>query len=172
MEPGPVGAVEGDPISEAEIAAMIGNLGAAPLGITEEDPSFRVSIAGAQEKTALLYRTEGGTSHRGTTATTHIFKPSIGRLSNGIDLTHSVENEYFCLKAMAALGMDAARAKMEAFGERCVLIVERFDRRWTADGRLLRLPQEDCCQALSASGNGSSRRGSCFRASGGLSRGG
>jgi serine/threonine-protein kinase HipA len=29
------------------------------------------------------------------------------------------------------------------------LIVERFDRRWTTDKRLLRLPQEDCCQALS-----------------------
>jgi serine/threonine-protein kinase HipA len=29
------------------------------------------------------------------------------------------------------------------------LVVERFDRRWTRDGRLLRLPQEDCCQALS-----------------------
>jgi len=29
------------------------------------------------------------------------------------------------------------------------LIVERFDRLWTQDKRLLRLPQEDCCQALS-----------------------
>jgi serine/threonine-protein kinase HipA len=28
-------------------------------------------------------------------------------------------------------------------------VIERFDRRWTRDGRLLRLPQEDCCQALS-----------------------
>ena len=27
-------------------------------------------------------------------------------------------------------------------------VVERFDRRWTGDGGLLRLPQEDCCQAL------------------------
>jgi hypothetical protein len=27
--------------------------------------------------------------------------------------------------------------------------IERFDRLWTRDGRLLRLPQEDCCQALS-----------------------
>jgi serine/threonine-protein kinase HipA len=30
-----------------------------------------------------------------------------------------------------------------------VLVVERFDRHWTADKRLLRLPQEDCCQSLS-----------------------
>lgn len=32
---------------------------------------------------------------------------------------------------------------------RWVLVVERFDRRWTRDGRLLRVPQEDLCQALS-----------------------
>ena len=30
-----------------------------------------------------------------------------------------------------------------------MLVVERFDRVWTRDGRLLRVPQEDCCQALS-----------------------
>jgi serine/threonine-protein kinase HipA len=151
IEPGAAGMVDGDPISDTEIAAMIGNLAAAPLGITAEDQSFRISIAGAQEKTALLNRDGRWYKPRGATATTHIFKPSIGKLPNGIDLTHSVENEYFCLKTMAALGMQAAQATMATFGKRRVLIVERFDRRWTADGRLLRLPQEDCCQALSLS---------------------
>ncbi len=38
---------------------------------------------------------------------------------------------------------------MAQFGDRKALIVERFDRRLTSDGRLIRLPQEDCCQALS-----------------------
>ena len=50
---------------------------------------------------------------------------------------------------IAALGMEAAKPQLATFGGKSVLIVERFDRRWTADGRLLRLPQEDCCQALS-----------------------
>jgi serine/threonine-protein kinase HipA len=150
IEPGPAGAVEGDPISDDEIALIIENLATAPLGISEDD-SFRISIAGAQEKTAFLYRDEKWYKPRGTTATTHIFKPSIGKLPNGVDLTNSVENEYFCLKAMAALGIEAAKPQMMTFGKRTVLVVERFDRRWTADGRLLRLPQEDCCQALSVS---------------------
>lgn len=66
-----------------------------------------------------------------------------------MDLTQSAENEFFCLKMIAALGMDVAKPQLAYFGGRSVLIVERFDRRWTADGRLLRLPQEDCCQALS-----------------------
>jgi serine/threonine-protein kinase HipA len=37
---------------------------------------------------------------------------------------------------------------MKTFGATRTLIVERFDRRWTKDKRLLRLPQEDLCQAL------------------------
>lgn len=150
IDPGPAGAVEGDQISNDEIAVLIENLVTAPLGISE-DESFRISIAGAQEKTALLYRDGKWCKPRGTTATTHIFKPSIGKLPNGVDLTNSVENEYFCLKIIEALGMDAAQPQIMTFGKRTVLVVERFDRRWTSDGRLLRLPQEDCCQALSVS---------------------
>ena len=149
-DPGPAGAVEGEPMSDGEIASIIENLATAPLGITE-DESFRISIAGAQEKTALLFLDGRWCKPRGATATTHIFKPSIGKLPNGMDLTHSVENEYFCLKTIAALGIEAAKPEIATFGKKRVLIVERFDRRWTADGRLLRLPQEDCCQALSVS---------------------
>ena len=53
------------------------------------------------------------------------------------------------MKLTAALGLPTANAAMENFGSKRALIVERFDRRWTRDKRLLRLPQEDCCQALS-----------------------
>jgi len=147
-DPGPAGAINGAPISKGEISALLANLATSPLGIGE-DEEFRISVAGAQEKTALLYWNRRWYKPHGTTATTHIFKPSIGRLPNGLDLTHSVENEYLCLKLLAAIGLPAAEAQMATYGERRVLIVERFDRLWTKDGRLLRLPQEDCCQALS-----------------------
>ena len=85
----------------------------------------------------------------GTTPTTHIIKPQIGRLPNGMDLSDSVENEYLCLKLMEAFGLRVANVEMAQFGDKKTLVVERFDRRWTSDGRLIRLPQEDCCQALS-----------------------
>jgi len=97
----------------------------------------------------LLRRDKKWYKPAGTTATTHIFKPQIGRLPNGIDLSNSVENEYFCLKLVSALGVQTANAEIDDFGPRRTLIVERFDRRWTSDGRLIRLPQEDCLQALS-----------------------
>lgn len=113
-----------------------------------EDEDFRISIAGAQDKTALL-RT-GGQWRRpaGTAATTHIFKPAIGVLHNGFDLADSVQNEFLCLKLCTALGLDVAEAAIEQFEDQTVLSVTRFDRLWTEEGRLLRLPQEDFCQAL------------------------
>ncbi|WP_420831847.1 type II toxin-antitoxin system HipA family toxin [Bradyrhizobium quebecense] len=147
-DPGPAGKIEGKPISDEQITDIIQNLAAAPLGLGEDD-DFRISLAGAQEKTALLRRDGKWYKPSGTTATTHILKPQIGRLPNGVDLSNSVENEYFCLKLIAALGVPAANAEIADFGGRRTLVVERFDRRWTRDKRLLRLPQEDCCQALS-----------------------
>jgi serine/threonine-protein kinase HipA len=148
IDPGPAGGTDGQPVDDETIAALIENLAAAPLGMGEDD-DFRISIAGAQEKTALLRKDGQWFKPTGTTATTHILKPQIGRLPNGIDLSHSVENEHLCLKLLEAFGVPVAAAEIADFGERRTLIVERFDRRWTKDGRLIRLPQEDCCQALS-----------------------
>jgi serine/threonine-protein kinase HipA len=150
IDPGPAGKIEGKPVDETEVANIIQNLAAAPLGMGEEE-DFRISIAGAQEKTALLRRDGEWYKPIGSTATTHILKPQIGRLPNGIDLSNSVENEFLCLKLLSALGVPTARAEIADFGGRRTLIVERFDRRWTSDNRLLRLPQEDFCQALSIS---------------------
>ena len=148
QEPGPAGAVEGRAIDEFEIAGIVRRLATAPLGVDEDD-EFRISIAGAQEKTAFLYwKDRWHVPHR-TTATTHIMKPQIGMLPSGVDLNRSVENEHLCLRLTAALGLPSANTEIADFDGERVLVIERFDRRWTRDERLLRLPQEDCCQALS-----------------------
>jgi serine/threonine-protein kinase HipA len=148
VHPGKAGATDGNPVTDDEVAAIINNLAAAPLGMGD-DEDFRISIAGAQEKTALLRKDKQWYKPTRTTATTHILKPQIGQLPNGIDLSNSVENEYLCLKLLIALGVSTAHTEIADFGGRRTLIIERFDRRWTTDGRLLRLPQEDICQALS-----------------------
>ncbi|MDW6025884.1 type II toxin-antitoxin system HipA family toxin [Mesorhizobium sp. BAC0120] len=148
IDPGPAGQIDGKPVSDDDISDIINNLASAPLGVGE-DEEFRISIAGAQEKTALLRVDGQWFKPIGTTATTHILKPQIGQLPNGIDLSNSVENEYLCLKLLEGFGIPVANVEIADFGERRTLIVERFDRRWARDGRLLRLPQEDVCQALS-----------------------
>lgn len=147
--PGPAGEVRGEPISEAEIAQLIRSLRVNPLGLDVDNEDFRISIAGAQDKTALLKK--DGAWHRpiGSTATTHILKPAIGVIHNDIDLTDSVQNEFICSKLCGALGLNVAEAEIVSFEDQLALSVTRFDRLWTDDGRLLRLPQEDFCQALS-----------------------
>jgi serine/threonine-protein kinase HipA len=147
-EPAPAGAIDARVLSDAEIADILADLGRNPLGIGD-DQDFRISLAGAQQKTALLYWKDAWHLPHGTTATTHILKPQIGKLPSGLDLSNSVENEYLCLKLVKALGVPVANAEIIDFAGKRVLVVERFDRQWTRDKRLLRLPQEDCCQALS-----------------------
>jgi serine/threonine-protein kinase HipA len=145
--PEPAGIVSCSPIADEAIAQKLANLARAPLGLNE-DEDFRISLAGAQEKTALLRIDGAWHLPRDATPTTHILKPQLGFLPNGMDMRRSVENEHFCMSFLAALGMPVARTEIIDFHDRRVLVIERFDRLWTADGRLLRLPQEDCCQAL------------------------
>lgn len=146
--PSASGAIGGRSLSDAEVATILGDLAQAPLGVTA-GAEFRISLAGAQEKTALLWWQDRWHIPHGSTPTTHIFKPPIGRLANGIDLSESIENEYLCLTLARAVGLPSAKVAIATFGDKRALVVERFDRRWTRDGRLLRLPQEDGCQALS-----------------------
>ena len=148
-EPEPMRGPQGQIVSDERVAAILGDLVRTPLGVSAEEEEFRISIAGAQEKTALLYWKDHWCIPHGSTPTTHILKPQIGHLKSGIDLSRSVENEHVCMELARALGLPTAHTTMADFADQRVLIVERFDRQWTRDNRLLRLPQEDCCQALS-----------------------
>lgn len=139
--------IEGEPISDHQIAKMLKNLTAAPLGLDDEE-DFRISIAGAQEKSALLQVDGEWLRPHGTTPTTHILKTQLGVLPSGINLSDSVENEYFCMQFCAAMGADVASVEIKDFEDVRALSVTRFDRHWTRDGHLIRLPQEDFCQAL------------------------
>lgn len=118
------------------------------MGVGRE---FRISLAGAQEKTALLWRPDLNAWHApiGATPTTHIFKLPLGLIGGRMhDMSESVENEWLCARILNAFGVDTPYCEIAQFGEQRVLIVERFDRMWDPHGVLWRLPQEDCCQAL------------------------
>ena len=142
-------APEGTPLSDSEVADIIANLATAPLGVNPEGHrELRISIAGAQEKTAILWN-DGWFLPKGGTPTTHILKPALGKLPNGLDMRLSVENEHFCMTLVRETGLDVAQSQMINFDDMRVLAVERFDRLRAKDGRLLRVPQEDFCQALS-----------------------
>jgi serine/threonine-protein kinase HipA len=94
MDPGKPGAIDARAVDDAEVASIVSNLAQNPLGVGD-DKEFRISLAGAQETTALLLLNNKWHVPHGTTATTHIIKPQIGKLPNGIDLSNSVENEHY-----------------------------------------------------------------------------
>lgn len=134
-------------LGEEAIAEHLAGLGKA-FGNLEAEADFRLSIAGAQEKTALLKIGEQWYLPRGATPTTHILKPQIGMVPRSdLDFTQSVQNEWLCNQLLDAMGFPVATSTIETFGAQTVLSVERFDRAWNPAGWIARLPQEDLCQA-------------------------
>lgn len=101
----------------------------------------QVSLGGAQAKCALRRSGHRWGAPFGNAATTHILKPGLE------DLEAAEVVEHICMAAARAVGLDAADTSVEHFGDERVIVVERFDR-MVRDGRVLRLHQEDLCQAL------------------------
>ena len=145
--------ITGERLTTGAVAKVLASSLSAGFGRGEKvDDDFRISLAGAQEKTALLWHK--GDWHRptGSTPTTHILKLPMGGNPQGIDLSTSVENEWLCAQIVRAYGIPVADCNVETFGEQKTLVVERFDRRLSADGKwFMRLPQEDFCQATATS---------------------
>jgi len=141
--------IEARPLTELDVEKHL-NAAVASLLPGEERQEFRISIAGAQEKTALLWHNNQWHAPVGTTPTTHIMKLPLGLVGNmRADMSASIENEWFCSKIMQAYGVETAHCEMARFGGSKVLVVERFDRKHSTQGDYwLRLPQEDMCQAL------------------------
>ena len=146
--------VKAAPLSDAELAQMLRTT-LQPAGPGERDgphDSFRISIAGAQEKTAFTHWQGRWCRPLGTTPTTHIFKLPLGVVGNQrIDWADSVENEWLCAQLLTAYGLPVAPCEVLQFEDQKVLSVQRFDRRLWQDHTLLRLPQEDMCQATGMS---------------------
>jgi len=140
-------------LTTKKIANKIRGLGSStPLGMEEND--FKLSIAGAQEKTALLKVGKAWCEPHGQTPTTHIIKTPIGAMGMDLNFDDSVDNEWASLFIMEKFGLKTSKASIENFEDQRVLVVERFDRRWLRDdGKdvILRIPQEDMCQALGVS---------------------
>jgi serine/threonine-protein kinase HipA len=147
--------VEGVAVDEAAIERHLIEVVSPDRFATARDPDddFRISLAGAQEKDAFLRWNGRWMKPRGATPTTHIFKLPLGRVGGRqADFSTSVDNEWLCLKLLAAYGLPVPDAEIASFGRQRVLVVERFDRRASGDGqRLLRLVQEDFCQATGTS---------------------
>ncbi len=127
-------------LDSEEIEALVRDLRSAPLGIGGR---VRISLAGVQEKLVLTRMPDGrwGRPVDGT-PTTHILKPEIAAFP------FTVENEAFCMRVARHLDLNVAKVDTTVIEGRKLIVVERYDRLVGPDGSVLRIHQEDLCQAL------------------------
>lgn len=148
--PGDIKAIAAEPLSTAQIAQHLRDVTISrPLG-RDATGDHRLSIAGAQEKTALLYHRGRWCKPKDATPSTHLFKLPMGRVGEmQADLGKSVELEWLTMELLREFGMPVAKVEIGHFEDQTALIVERFDRRLDHTRRWWwRIPQEDFCQVL------------------------
>jgi serine/threonine-protein kinase HipA len=137
-------------LDEDALFRLIDELPLRPLGDDPEE-GFRISLAGAQSKLALVVGMDGRMGLPvGSTPSTHILKPQSAAMtgSGRAAFPWMVENEAFCLRLAANAGFTSANASLLHVRGVRLLLVERFDRELSETGRAGRLHQEDLCQAL------------------------
>ncbi|MFG1792771.1 type II toxin-antitoxin system HipA family toxin [Nocardia sp. NPDC049149] len=129
-------------VTDAQIGQRLRELRTTPQAWTRVDE--RWSLAGAQSKFAVVRTEDGQWAYaHGNAASTHIIKPGIAHFSG------QAFNEHLCLRALDAVGVATAASEFIEFDGVAAIVVERYDRLRRADGSVLRLHQEDMCQALS-----------------------
>jgi serine/threonine-protein kinase HipA len=128
-------------LTDAEIAQRLEALKKDPSAWRSAQDTGQLSLAGAQPKTAFIYRDGRWGVPSGRIPTTHIFKPP-----NDAFRGHA-ENEHVCLQLAGMLGLPVAESRVLKFEKQVAIVVSRYDR--LASGRTTRrVHQEDMCQAL------------------------
>ncbi len=130
-------------LDEQHLDELFEHLKRRPLFAGEKD--VRLSLAGAQDKLAIRMIGDKLALMRGGAPTTHILKTLIAGREG---IRDSVHNELFCMMLAARCGVSAPHAEMRHTRKEPYLVVERYDRKWQGS-RVIRLHQEDFCQALS-----------------------
>lgn len=126
-------------LDEEELHRIVTELPRKPLLAGEK--GLRLSLAGAQDKLPVYMREDRIFLATGNAPSTHILKPPIR------DIEGSVLNEAFCMTLAGDMGLPVPGVTIRR-GLDTLFIVTRFDRQIFPDGRVLRLHQEDFCQAL------------------------
>jgi serine/threonine-protein kinase HipA len=128
-------------LTAERLKEILGKLRERPLLGGEE--GVRLSLAGAQDKLAVIVDDETIGLAKGGRPTTHILKPVIQALEG------TVQNELFCLRLADRLQLPAPQVEMRHAGDAAFLLIQRYDRTRNDDGHIERLHQEDFCQAMS-----------------------
>jgi len=129
---------EYEPLSSDRLFELINNMSEQPLIISPKE--VRLSLAGAQNKLPIYIEDDQFFVPHGHLPSSHILKPPNPRFHE------LVENEYFCMVLAKKLGLIVPEVYIHV-NKIPVFLIERYDR-VQQNGRLIRLHQEDFCQAL------------------------
>ena len=128
--------IEGSILSEEELKKYLEELPYRPyLG-------KRLSLAGAQEKTAVCVIDDKIALPDDDVPTTHIIKTALPKYSQ------SIQNEYICMKAAKEMGLDVADVEIRKAEDIYFLLIKRFDRKYSNNLECERILQEDFAQSL------------------------
>lgn len=128
------------PLGDNALIAMLDELPKRPL-LAGKD-GLRLSLAGVQSKIPVVLVDGAIALPAPGQPTTHILKPPMERFPG------TTENEAFAMTLAAEVGLSVARVEPRVVADRRFLLIERYDRTQDASGRIVRLHQEDFCQAL------------------------
>jgi serine/threonine-protein kinase HipA len=126
-------------LDESELHKIVTELPRKPLLAGER--GIRLSLAGAQNKLPIYMENDRIFLVTGNFPSTHILKPPIQGLEG------TVMNEAYCMILAGKIGLQAPEVTIRR-GLDTLFIVKRFDRERTPDGKVVRIHQEDFCQAL------------------------
>ena len=137
-----------EPLDDYGVAARIRRLRADRsdwMMLPQDGPARRrgFSLAGAQPKTALRRDGNGWAVPFGDEPTTHILKPPLHPDYPDMDIV-----EHLTMATAANLGLETAKTECREYDWERTLVVERSDRAEGAQGKVLRVHQEDLCQAM------------------------
>jgi serine/threonine-protein kinase HipA len=126
-------------LDEDELHKIITSLPQKPL--MAGDRGIRLSLAGAQNKLPIYMEGNKIYLATGNAPSTHILKPPIKGLEG------TVINEAFCMVLAGKMGLQVPEVTVRKNLD-TLFIVKRFDRKAVQNGKVIRLHQEDFCQAL------------------------
>lgn len=128
---------------EAKLASVKQNAATAWTYGSETEGHW--SLAGCQAKFAMRLKGNRWYECTGSAATTHIVKPGV------VGFDNQALVEYLSMKAAKAVGLPVANVAYRTFGSEPAIVIERYDRVETPAGEVVRIHQEDFCQAMSVS---------------------
>lgn len=125
---------------EGKLAAVRENAAAAWVDTAAAEGHW--SLGGCQAKFTLRWESGQWFDCVGAAASTHIVKPGVA----GFEGQALVE--FACMQLAGRIGLPVAKTEFCVFGAQPAIVIERYDRARDETGRVVRVHQEDFCQAL------------------------